>query len=229
MAPSSKVVRVRVVEVEYSPGGTENGMVDTAGAAEDAAEDEVEAAEADEAEEAAEEADEATDEAEEAAEEAEAATEEATEELVESAEATLEATEEGAALSIETKVEAASELVCSATAEDSVSLELSATLLEDGKAEAGANVSGPEETGLDTGLDTAGLDTTGLDTTGLDTGLDTTELDELSTEVGASVAGTGVSRDSTGELATIGEVTEVACPTDVGVPVATLKTVRPVT
>lgn len=129
MAPSSKVVRVRVVEVEYSPGGTENGMVDTAGAAEDDAEDEVEAAEADEAEEAA--------------EEAEAATEEATEELVESAEATVEATEEGAALSIETKVEAASELVCSATAEDSVSLELSATLLEDGKAEAGANVSGP--------------------------------------------------------------------------------------
>lgn len=43
------------------------------------------------------------------------------------------------------------------------------------------------------------------------------------------MAGTGVSRDSTGELATIGEVTEVACPTDVGVPVATLKTVRPVT
>lgn len=35
MAPSSKVVRVRVVEVEYSPGGTENGMVDTAGAEED--------------------------------------------------------------------------------------------------------------------------------------------------------------------------------------------------
>lgn len=216
MAPSSKVVRVRVVEVEYSPGGTENGMVDTA-----AAEDEVEAAEAelakaDEAE-AAEEAEFAkvdeAEAAEEATEEAEAATDEATDELVESAEATDELAD-AALVSSETKVEAEASEVSAARLEDDVSLELSATLLEDGKAEAGANVTGPEETGLDT------------------TGLDTTGLDELSKElVGASVAVTRVSRDSAGELAaTAGtEVAEVACPTDVGVPVATLKTVRPVT
>lgn len=98
-------------------------------------------------------------------------------------------------------------------------------------------MSGPDETGLDTTeLDTSELDTSELDTTELEAKeLSSTELDskaELEVKLSATeLAGAGVSDSVTGELATtVGtEVAEVASPTEVRVPVATLKTVRPVT